>query len=186
MEQWEACALSLNINPDNMQHHGLKFTADSYPNEAIKVEFRKRLRLLGAYAFKPEFFKGGHFGKVTLQEFAAWGLHVEIDDMPPELFAMAAPEAPTVPAQNAATTAPGVDGTATPDPERRLAALRELGGTAKYKNREWSFTGITKLVQDEKGRPRCDVKTIRSDLKEAAQTELDAKSAGHFDGLRQR
>jgi hypothetical protein len=72
---------------------------------------------------------------------------------------------------------------ATPEPARRLAALRALGGTVKYKNCEWTFTGIGKLVQNEKGRPRCDVKTIRCDLKEAAQAERDSKSAGHFQGL---
>jgi hypothetical protein len=77
---------------------------------------------------------------------------------------------------------------ATPDPERRLAALRELGGFAKYKNCEWTFTCIGKLVESEKqnGRTRSDVKTIRSDLKEAAQAERDAHSAGLYDGLGQR
>lgn len=53
------------------------------------------------------FFKGEHFGKVTLQEFAVWGLFVELHDMPPELKAMAAPtqnNTPTVPV--GAETAP--------------------------------------------------------------------------------
>ena len=110
MEQWQACALSLNINPDNMQHHGPKFTAESFPSEAIKVGFQKRLRLLAAYAYKPEFFTSEHPGKVTLEKFAAWGLHVELDDMPPELSAMAATVPPATqvaaPAQTAATPAP--------------------------------------------------------------------------------
>lgn len=74
----------------------------------------------------------------------------------------------------------------TQDPERRLAALRALGGTVKYQNCGWKFTGITKLVESEKGRPRSDVKTIRSDLKEAAQAERDAKSAVYVSGLGQR
>ena len=67
------------------------------------------------------------------------------------------------------------------DPERRLIALRELGGTAKWKRRggvqAWQFTGITELVQQEKaqGRKRHDEKTIREDLREAAEAESMAK-----------
>ena len=112
--------------------------------------------------------------------------------MPQQLQALAQTPAETIeqaaPAQTAATTAPVVAGGDTPpDPERRLNRLRELGGTVKYKNGEWKFTGITKLVQDEKGlaRSRSDVKTIRKDLKEAAQAERDAKKAGVFDGMGQ-
>jgi len=79
------------------------------------------------------------------------------------------------PAQNAADP--------TPDPERRLTLLRKLGGNSKYKHADWKFTGIAALVLSEKanGFKRCDEKTIRADLKEAAQAELDAKKAGVFD-----
>ncbi|PUE39187.1 hypothetical protein [Limnohabitans sp. Hippo3] len=74
------------------------------------------------------------------------------------------------------------------DPERRLARLRSLGGHATYKRGEWKFTGITALVKAEKSeeRKRSDEKTIRDDLREAAQNELDAKRAGVFDRLGQR
>ncbi len=65
-----------------------------------------------------------------------------------------------------------------PDPERRLAALRALGGSAKWRRNRvgiqaWRFTGIQKLVTQEKadGRKRSDEKTIRDDLREAAETE---------------
>lgn len=73
----------------------------------------------------------------------------------------------------------------TPDSERRLARLRELGGSAKYKNGEWRFTGISSLVDLERsdGRKRIDEKTIRADLREAAENERTARRAGHFDGL---
>ena len=90
------------------------------------------------------------------------------------------------------STAPKVavgDGTdQTPDPERRLARLRALGGTAKYARGEWKFTGMVALVESEKAekRKRTDEKTIRADLKEAAQTERDDKSAGFGAGLGQR
>lgn len=77
-----------------------------------------------------------------------------------------------------------------PDPERRLALLRELKGTATYdrSKREWVFTGISALVKHEKldGRKRCTEKTLRADLKEAAQSERDAGNATPYTGLGQR
>lgn len=77
---------------------------------------------------------------------------------------------------------------ATPDPERRLARLRALGGDAIYRRGEWKITGISALVGSEKGegRKRCDEKTIRADLKEAAESEREAKRANAFSGLGQR
>ena len=64
------------------------------------------------------------------------------------------------------------------DPERRLDALRALGGQAAWKQGAWKFTGIAKLVRQEQGRPRRSEKTIRADLREAAQAESDAKRNG--------
>lgn len=71
------------------------------------------------------------------------------------------------------------------DPERRLIALRELGGTARYKRgrggiQAWQFTGIQMLVNQEKklGRKRHDEKTIRKDLREAAEAESLRKRTG--------
>ena len=77
---------------------------------------------------------------------------------------------------------------ATPDPERRLARLRALGGDAIYRRGEWKITGISALVASEKGegRKRCDEKTIRADLKEAAESEREARRAGFGAGLGQR
>lgn len=94
-------------------------------------------------------------------------------------------------APQAATPAPvaGIaTNSATPDPERRLARLRALGGDAIYRRGEWKITGISALVASEKGegRKRCDEKTIRADLKEAAENERDAKRANAFAGLGQR
>lgn len=106
VKQWEACALSLNINPDNMKHHpqawmagpgsGPIFTDTSFPSKAVQIEFHKRVRLLDASLFSSGYFtavnnlvRGGrHLATVNVREFAAWGLHVEFDDMPPELVAM--------------------------------------------------------------------------------------------------
>jgi len=70
------------------------------------------------------------------------------------------------------------------DPERRLNALRALGGVAKWTfyrgKQQWRFKKIKELVAQEKAakRPRCDEKTIRRDLAEAAQAESQAKASG--------
>ena len=73
----------------------------------------------------------------------------------------------------------------TPDPERRLARLRELGGNATYRHSDWKITGISALVASEEseGRKRSSQKTIRADLKEAAENEREAKRANVFSGL---
>lgn len=71
------------------------------------------------------------------------------------------------------------------DPERRLARLRELGGSATYRHGEWKFTGIAGLVVSEKAecRKRSDEQTIRKDLREAAEAEREAKRARPWQGL---
>ena len=94
---------------------------------------------------------------------------------------------PDAPAKPQAAPGVGIDST-TPDPERRLARLRALGGDVIYKRGEWKITGISALVASEKGegRKRSDEKTIRADLKEAAENERDAKRANAFAGLGQR
>jgi hypothetical protein len=69
-----------------------------------------------------------------------------------------------------------------PSPERRLKALRDLGGQARWLGRnsgmKWRFTKIKALAAQEKNtkQPRCDEKTIRKDLTEAAEAENQAKS----------
>lgn len=96
--------------------------------------------------------------------------------------------------QTAATPAPVVavgasgDVEQTADAERRLTRLRALGGTAKYVRYEWKFTGMADLVESEKadGRKRRSEKTIRADLRQAAQAERDEKNAGFGAGLGQR
>lgn len=74
------------------------------------------------------------------------------------------------------------------DSGRRINALRALGGTVKWNAKQgygWKFTGISQLVLQEKseGYSRSDEKTIRADLRIAADAEKDAKAAGLFDGL---
>lgn len=110
---------------------------------------------------------------------------------PAAVEALPAQPNPPAPEPQTATPAPVADSAsndARPDPERRLALLRALGGSATYRRNEWKFTGIAALVASEKseGRKRSDEKTIRADLKEAAQNELEARRAGFGAGLGQR
>ena len=121
-------------------------------------------------------------GLVHLDWLNEWGESRK----PPHVFSTE-----SAPEPQAATPAPVADSAsndATPDPERRLALLRALGGGATYRRNEWKFTGIAALVASEKsgGRKRSDEKTIRADLKESAQKELEAKRAGFGSGLGQR
>ena len=122
---------------------------------------------------------------VTPSDVNAW---LEKQDAPYR-WSVARPE--VKPEPQAGTSAPVTDSAsndATPDPERRLALLRALGGSATYRRNEWKFTGIAALVASEKseGCKRSDEKTIRADLKEAAQNEREARRAGFGAGLGQR
>lgn len=60
-----------------------------------------------------------------------------------------------------------------PDGPRRLQALRKLGGSVEKRGGEWLIKGIGKLVAAEKaeGRGRSDAKTVREDLRLAAEAE---------------
>ena len=121
-------------------------------------------------------------GLVHLDWLNEWGESRK----PPLVFSTVAASTP-----QAATPAPVADSAsndATPDPERRLTRLRQLGGNVTFRRGEWKCTGITALVAIEKseGRKRSDEQTIRADLKEAAQNELEARRAGFGSGLGQR
>ena len=121
-------------------------------------------------------------GLVHLDWLNEWGESRK----PPLVFSTVAASTP-----QAATPAPVADSAsndATPDPERRLTRLRQLGGNVTFRRGEWKCTGITALVAIEKseGRKRSDEQTIRGDLKEAAQNELEARRAGFGAGLGQR
>ncbi len=70
------------------------------------------------------------------------------------------------------------------DPERRLDDLRKLGGDMNWRKMRWRIKGIKKLVALEKanGRSRSDEKTVRLDLKEAAEAESLAKKKKEIAG----
>jgi hypothetical protein len=89
-------------------------------------------------------------------------------ELQPEAAAMPAPaetEIPSLPAEMR-------------EPMRRLAALRALDGSVSVHGR---VKGLAKLAQQEKGKPNSSSKTLRKQLKEAAQWEHDQKrSAAAF------
>lgn len=122
-----------------------------------------------------------------IEELASWPDCPAIAPDSPLTFWLGEP----APVQDTATPVPVADSASnstTPDPERRLARLRALGGDAIYRRGEWRITGISALVASEKseGRKRCDEKTIRADIKEAAENEREAKRSNAFAGLGQR
>lgn len=107
VELWEACLLSLNINPDRMQRDpngwmagprgGPHFMSESFPKFDDEENYRKRLILLKDYLSNREHFSAGKINMnnpnlcgVRLSEFAAWALFIEYQ-IPDELAAIAQP-----------------------------------------------------------------------------------------------
>ncbi len=98
--QWDAFALSLNLNPENLEKspnswmagpgRGPTFLSKSFPSQAIEVEFERRLTMFGRV------IGGRPLATVSPAQFAAWCLHEGLEDLPPELVAMAEPKAAPV------------------------------------------------------------------------------------------
>ena len=104
---WQACALSLDIEPYTLEHSdtawmggpdgGPVFTARSFPSDAVKQSFERRLRVLIANITDNRYFspyiattRDVAYDEVRLDEFAAWAMNVvKWDGLPPELVAMA-------------------------------------------------------------------------------------------------
>jgi hypothetical protein len=100
LEPWQASALSLRINPENMQHHpqawmgsGVSFIADSFPSRDVEAEFNKRASAIERNLYNKAHF-GKHYGAVSLQELAAWCICAGYDNLPPELVAIVPLSAP--------------------------------------------------------------------------------------------
>ncbi|CAE6696473.1 P-loop NTPase family protein [Paraburkholderia domus] len=102
---WQACALSLNIDPDSMQQtrHGWMagpgkgpfFEPESFPSDAVMNEFHKRVRILSASLPNHALISGGtsNFDSkarcmVRLSEFARFAIEVAQWDVPDELRAV--------------------------------------------------------------------------------------------------
>jgi hypothetical protein len=67
-----------------------------------------------------------------------------------------------------------------PEPQRRLARLRALGGDMVRRQYKWRCKGISQLVEAEKndGHTRTDRKTIKLDLIAAAESERQETREG--------
>ena len=104
VKQWEACALSLGINPDRLEPHPqgwMKgpgapiFMGRGFPSKAVENDFNNRTRLLEACVFKSPCFKSingltidaRHKATIALSEFVDWCASVELD-IPAELTAL--------------------------------------------------------------------------------------------------
>lgn len=101
---WEACALSIGIEPSSMEGEefhwmddsgtGPKFTSETFPNHEVENKYKDRLKLLGANLTDRDYFSAGviAYGKgaglcsVRLDEFANWATSkAKWLDLPPEL-----------------------------------------------------------------------------------------------------
>lgn len=189
VKQWEACALSLNINPDNMKHHpqawmatpgsGPLFTDASFSSKAVQSDFYKRLRLLGASLFSSRYFTAvnklvmgsRHLATLSLQEFAAWALHVELERMPPELVQMAETKtAPTLMPEPHATAPSPATVVSEPVEQRRARYLTLFEMEEKREKR-----GALQRVADSEG---VDRSNMSKDINKARDTRDAQKRAG--------
>lgn len=180
-----------DLKPD--QRRSVAVQHDSQNNPALR-EWRKRIvRLTDEMETRQgqiaawERLEPERIAEMGVKEAKLAALNAEVAALHQQLITPFS--ATPVQAQNPAAPAPvETVEPARPDPERRLALLRELGGAAKYTRGEWTFPGIKTLVDSEKanGHKRSSEKTIRADLREAAQSERDEKRAGFTAGLGHR
>lgn len=109
VEAWQACALSLGLDPDSMPlrppelftnpYEYLNFERGCFPSRPVEVQFEKRLRLLDTYVrddryFGPDSYPclGGSsaYDKISLKDFAKWAVSVmKWVDMPAQLVVIA-------------------------------------------------------------------------------------------------
>lgn len=126
VELWQACALSLNLDPDPLtpSDDGMGmggesyFKARSFPNDEAWEKFNKRLRLLEANMQRPT---------VRLADFVTWASSLSTPwDMPPELVALAQkPEALAGKPVPAPTTSAYMEGS---DAEPEQLEAQKKGG----------------------------------------------------------
>jgi len=105
---WQACLLSLNIDPDAMKfdrHFGWKamdgnwpmFDDDSIPDKNVRAIFKERVQILAGnnrrHTFRPVCTTTNGISPcesdVCLPEFTAWAISVGWEGLPPELVSIA-------------------------------------------------------------------------------------------------
>lgn len=105
VKAWEACVLSLDIEPHKLEYsrngwmagpgNGPIFERESFPTDAAKEEFERRLRILVPNISGPNFSPGtlslenGAYHGVTLKEFAYWATRKLQWEIPMELRTLA-------------------------------------------------------------------------------------------------
>ncbi|BDD92417.1 hypothetical protein PanNE5_18570 [Pandoraea sp. NE5] len=109
VEEWQACALSLQMDPDYLRLDQYAnayarpeslpvFDAFCFPTAELEEKFKKRLRLLastlsagGLHFRRPRDVPRGHGErKIYLSDFATWALSIVAwDGLPPQLVALA-------------------------------------------------------------------------------------------------
>lgn len=174
MEPWEAAALSLCVNPKEMQHHpqawmcsGIVFTDASFPSRDVHDQFTKRLELLTDNIYDRAHF-AKHDGTLSLSELARWCAHVGYDNLPPELVA-AMPAPITVSEQTPATPAP-----AESVEQRRARYLDWFNEETRIIKRG----ALQRVVEREaKQNPKADRSNISKDIKKAQDTAKTQKQA---------
>jgi len=101
---WEACVLSIGLEPKSMKGEdfgwmddngtGPYFTRESFPNPEAKKDYQDLVEILSENLFDREYFsagdiilgKGAAFHSVRLDEFASWATSkAKWLDLPPEL-----------------------------------------------------------------------------------------------------
>lgn len=93
---WQAVALSLNVNPDDVGRKHPNRYQPGFPMFDESPEFDKRLRVLIAnisdpkqFPTKPDYEEAPWCSGIRLDEFAAWMLHEMKWEIPPQLADMA-------------------------------------------------------------------------------------------------
>lgn len=178
----------MNIEPERMKPHpdgwmagpgrAPIFTPASFPSAAAKTEFDKRLRLLDESLFKSGFFTvvnnlvqgGRHLATISLREFAVWGLHVEFEDMPLELVAMAKTNPESA---QAVTPEPQAAPLVSETVEQRCARYLAMFETEEKREKR----GALQRVADSEG---VDRSNMRKDIDKAQAARDKQKRAGEW------
>ena len=146
---WHAVALSVNVNPDAVKMGKLGEPFDKAMRVALSHVNTKSLPLTVQYPNLES-------SPVILSRFAAWAVKLNIQNMPPELVAMATVAQPA-PAKDTATPAPAeeLDYSLLATPAELLDAFGRWGMDAAWfddlNSHQWLFDARRKKGQGQRG-----------------------------------
>ena len=173
--QWQACALSLGIEPNAIRTNNsslggtalFAFKESSFPDTATKDEFELRQRVLWANLNDPNrdvknfpsakiHYANPSVSTVALAEFAAWAVSVvKWEGMPPELLALVRkPDTPTASdtdtqataQQNEAAVSAQTNDNGLSKREKQIRAIESIADVLQY-NRLAIPDGGKKIIQ---------------------------------------